>query len=55
MYEFKNTKLKPLRLDKARFEIQVVKPHKVMRSKFHDHPDMIIKKMLQILEKERNR
>ena len=55
VYEFKNTKLKPLRLDKARFEIQVVKPHKVMRSKFHDHPDMIIKKMLQILEKERNR
>ena len=55
VYEFKNPKLKPLRLDKARFEIQVVKPHKVMRSKFHDHPDMIIKKMLQVLEKERNR
>ena len=55
VYEYKNPKLKPLRLDKARFEIEVVKPHKVMRNKFHDHPDMIIKKLSKILEKERNR
>jgi len=50
-----SVKLKPLRLDKARFEIEVVKPHKVMRTKFHDHPDMIIKKLTKILEKEKNR
>ena len=55
VYENPNVKLKPLRLDKARFEIEVVKPHKVMRTKFHDHPDMIIKKLTKILEKERNR
>ena len=55
VYENPNVKLKPLRLDKARFEIEVVKPHKVMRTKFHDHPDMIIKKLSKILEKERNR
>ena len=55
VYENPNVKLKPLRLDKARFEIEVVKPHKVMRTKFHDHPYMIIKKLSKILEKERNR
>ena len=48
-------KLKPVRLDAARFEIEVIKPHKSMRAKFPQHPDMVIKKLSKLLEKERNR
>ena len=46
---------KPVRLDVARFEIEVVKPHKDMRAKFPKHPDMVIQKLSKLLEKERNR
>lgn len=47
--------LKPLRLDVARFEIEVVKPHKDMRAKFPKHPDMVINKLSKLLDKERNK
>ena len=47
--------LKPLRLDVARFEIEVVKPHKDMRAKFPKHPDMVINKLSKLLDKEKNK
>ena len=50
-----NPKLKPLRIDMARFEIEVVKPHKDMKAKFPNHPDMIINKLSKFLRKEENR
>ena len=50
-----NTKLKPLRVDTARFEIEVIKPHRDMKSKFPNHPDMIINKLSKILQKEENK
>jgi hypothetical protein len=49
------TKLKPLRVDMARFEIEVLKPHKDMKAKFPNHPDMIISKLFKIINKEQNR
>ena len=51
----KNPKLKPLRLDVARFEIEVVKPHKDMLAKFPKHPEMVIKKLSKLLDKEKNK
>ena len=53
--ETKGVKLKPLRLDVARFEIEVVKPHKDMRAKFPKHPDMVINKLSKLLEREKNK
>ena len=53
--EAKRPHLKPLRLDVARFEIEVVKPHKDMRAKFPKHPDMVINKLSKLLDKERNK
>jgi len=50
-----HVKKQPLRLDVARFEIEVVKPHKDMRTKFPRHPDMVIQKLSKLVEKERNR
>ena len=47
--------LKPVRLDMARFEIEVLKPHKDMKSKFPNHPDMVISKLSKILSKEENK
>ncbi len=49
------SKLKPLRVDMARFEIEVIKPHRDMKSKFPNHPDMIISKLFKILRKEENK
>ena len=43
------------RMDKTRFEIEVVKPHKTMRAKFSNHPDMVINKLFKILDKEKNK
>ena len=48
-------KVKPVKLDTARFEVEVVKLHKSMRDEFPDHPEMIIKKLYKIVEKEENR
>ena len=53
--ETKRPHLKPLRLDVARFEIEVVKPHKDMRAKFPKHPDMVINKLSKLLDKEKNK
>ena len=53
--EAKRPHLKPLRLDVARFEIEVVKPHKDMRAKFPKHPDMVINKLSKLLDKEKNK
>ena len=50
-----NTRLKPVRLDMLRFEIEVLKPHKEMKAKFSNHPDMVISKLSKILRKEENK
>jgi len=47
--------LKPIRLDMARFEIEVLKPHKDMKKKFPNHPDMVINKLSKYLRKEENK
>lgn len=47
--------LRPVRLDAARFEVEVVKPYRDMRAKFADHPDMIIKKLSKFVDMEKNK
>ena len=39
----------------ARFEIEVLKPHKDMKAKFPNHPNMVINKLTKILRKEENK
>ena len=50
-----STTLKPLKVDMARFEIEVLKPHKDMLKKFPKHPDMVISKLFKVIRKEENR
>ncbi len=43
------------KMDLRRFEVEVVKPHKDMRAKFPKHPNLVIKKLARIVEKEQNK
>jgi len=47
-----NVTLKPLKLDKNKFEIHVLKPHNEMKKKFPSHPEMILKKLIKEIDKE---
>lgn len=47
-----NVTLKPLQLDRNKFDKQVLKPHNEMKKKFANHPEMVLKKLIIQIDKE---